>query len=146
MNKTSFVFPSLLMAAWFANAGEYFYISQGDRDIGHIELDMADDGFPCFDRQKLMEWEILSPTNMSEVPETGCIKVKDLYPLNITVTLIDKVNFLFFTFLESTEVKADPRLAIEYRDEGIPAILINYDVNYKNIMESVISEGKEKIT
>ncbi|HHQ4314482.1 TPA: hypothetical protein ACSP7Z_005213, partial [Serratia fonticola] len=67
MNKSSFVFPGLLMATCLANAGEYFYISQGDRDIGHIELDMADDGFPCFDRQKLMEWEILSPTNMSEV-------------------------------------------------------------------------------
>ncbi|RDL25296.1 fimbria/pilus outer membrane usher protein [Serratia fonticola] len=131
MNKSLFAFPILFMAVCFAHAGEYFYISQGDRDIGHIELDMAEDGFPCFDRKKLIEWEILSPENMSEVPQTGCIKVKDLYPLNITVTLIDKVNFLFFTFLESTEVKADPRLAIEYRDEGIPAILINYDVNYK---------------
>lgn len=95
MNKSLFAFPILFMAACFAHAGEYFYISQGDRDIGHIELDMAEDGFPCFDRKKLIEWEILSPENMSEVPQTGCIKVKDLYPLNITVTLIDKVNFLF---------------------------------------------------
>lgn len=76
MNKNLFAFPVLLMAAWFANAGEYFYISQGERDIGHIELDMADDGFPCFDRQKLIEWGILSSANMSEVQGSGCIKVK----------------------------------------------------------------------
>lgn len=130
MNRFLFVYPLLLMASSAVSAGEYYYISQDDRDIGHIELDSAEDGFPCFDRQKLLEWKVISQENMSEIKESGCIKAKDLYPLNIAVSLIDKVNLLIFTLLQPTEVKADPRLVIDKRDEGIPALLLNYDVNY----------------
>lgn len=144
MIKRLLILAMLFILPRYVNAGEYFYVSEGDRDIGHIELAVAADGFPCFDRKRLLEWKIISPDNMSELKESGCIKVKDLYPLNITVTLIEKVNLLIFTFLQSTEVKADPRLAVENRDEGITALLLNYDINYKRYEGSRYARRKRK--
>ncbi|TQI79743.1 outer membrane usher protein [Serratia fonticola] len=144
MNNNAFISFMLLIFPCFVNAGEYFYVSQDERDIGYIELDMAQDGFPCFDRRKLLEWQIISQENINEVKESGCIKVKDLYPLNITVTLIEKVNLLIFTLLQSSEVKNDARLAIANRDEGIPAILLNYDVNYKKYEGARYTRRKRK--
>ncbi|QGU89817.1 fimbria/pilus outer membrane usher protein [Erwinia sorbitola] len=113
------------------SAGEYFYIADGERDLGHIELDITKEGFPCFDRERLLEWKIITPENMGELKEIGCINNKELYPLNISANLIEKINILTFIRLEPTEVKNDPRLAISNRDDGIPAILINYDANYQ---------------
>ncbi|CAM4029270.1 fimbria/pilus outer membrane usher protein [Serratia silvae] len=134
----------LLIPSYFTQAGEFFYVSEGERDLGHVELNISGDGFPCFDRQNLLAWGILTQENFGEVKETGCIKVKDLYPLNITVTLIDKVNLLIFTFLEETKVKIDPRLAMENRDDGIPAIILNYDLNYKKYQGRRYARRKRK--
>ncbi|MFI8417143.1 fimbria/pilus outer membrane usher protein [Serratia sp. NPDC078593] len=144
MHKISLVILILIVYSTGVNAGEHFYISQGERDIGYIELEVTKGGFPCFDREKLLAWNILSEGNKDQIKSTGCITSKDLYPLNISVGLIDKINIIMFTFLESTEIKSDPRLSIENRDYGIPAILINYGVNYKKYEGSRYRRRKQK--
>ncbi len=112
-------------------AKENFWVSVGERDVGNVALELNNKGFPCFNKEQLLQWEIIAQQDLEQANSTDCLTAKDLYPLNIAVSVIDHINILIFSYMESTEVSVDPRLAIDKRDTGIPALLLNYDINYK---------------
>ena len=144
MHKKTAIALMLFSIPGCINAGEFFFIAEGERDLGHIELDVTKEGFPCFDRKKLLEWKVITPESMGELKESGCISNRDLYPLNISASLIEKINILNFIHLKPTEIKNDPRLDIKNRDNGIPAILLNYDANYQRYEGSRYARRKTK--
>lgn len=125
-------------------ANENFWVSADERDLGNVTLELNEKGFPCFNKGHLLQWSIITQQDLDKVNDSECITSKELYPLNIAVSVISGANILIFSSMAPTNVSVDPRLAIDNRDAGIPALLLNYDINKKKYVGQRYARRKTK--
>lgn len=125
-------------------ANENFWVSADERDLGNAVLEINEKGFPCFNKEHLLQWKIITPQDLENINDSECITSKDLYPLNIATSVLTGANILIFSSIASTNVSVDPRLAINNRDNGIPALLLNYDLNQKKYAGKRYARRKKK--
>lgn len=114
--------------------------------VDEVSLPRTQGGWPCFNKQHLMKWGVstkaLSEKKSNELDK--CLLPTDLHSLGLKVNYNIKTSLLNFEIIEQIDLTLSPLLLPNNWDEGIPAILLAYQADYRRTDSNNSRFNKEK--